>query len=136
MSWWIPQQPTNERTALLAPGAALAAAARENLARASWDGLMRVARLLRLLLVRLARASARLTRALELAADRLEAAAGEAGARACPLLPAELLLDDEESTAPAAPVVARRRPPPIPAEARYPLLVTVTGRLPASAHAA
>jgi hypothetical protein len=99
------------------PSDALAAAARERLARLPWDALGRSARLLRQLLDGLAGASARLTRGLERVARRLAGVERAAGLHACPLLPADWLVEAEDEPAPKVDVVPCR-PPPIPAAAR------------------
>jgi hypothetical protein len=99
---------------------ALMTAVREDLARALWDGVRRPMRWLRKLLRALAAASARLTRTLDRAANRLEDAERTAGVHACPLLPAEWIVDLEDNAVVTVDPAAARRPPPIPAEARRP----------------
>jgi hypothetical protein len=114
MSWWIPQKRETEAWPALA-------AARERLGRVSWEALVRSARLLRELLRGMGRACAGMASVLERAACRLESAELEALVHACPLLPAEAMLEaDDEPVSSIAVVVVPRQPPPIPAEARRP----------------
>jgi hypothetical protein len=125
MSWWIPaERMTNDLAVLPSSamvwsrhGSALMTLARERLTSVWRAPFTRSARLLRRLLRGLAGVSARMTRALERAADRLDDAE---------VLPAEWLVADDDQPGSAA-----GTPPPIPAEARrpgrlgeYPLLVT------------